>query len=226
MTLRRDPLLLGALAVVLAVMLTGATLGLEDRATGAEAERCARLTADSLARERAVTGRGARVAVLGDSYAAGLGLADPGRSWPAHLGGRVRAFGFSGSGFAAGASPCRHAWYADRAHAAAEYARTVVVQGGLNDFDRPSPEIRAGVRALLGEVRGRRVLVVGPVPAPSRASQVERVDAILAAECARAGVPYLSMLEVRLPYLADRLHLTVQGHREFAAAVAARLAGI
>lgn len=226
MTVRRDPLLLAALAVVLVVMLVpilGAAVGLGERATGADAERCSRFAFESAARERIVTGHGHRVAVLGDSYTAGLGLADPRRSWPSRLPGRVVALGFSGSGFAAGASPCTGAAFADRARDAARTAHTVVVEGGLNDYDQPDAAIRSGVRSVLRELRGHRVLVVGPVPAPARLSRVARVDHLLAAECARAGVPYLSMLDARLPYLADRLHLTATGHREFGAAVAARL---
>jgi acyl-CoA thioesterase-1 len=37
-------------------------------------------------------------------------------------------------------------------------------------------------------------------------------------------VPYVSTLDMRLPYLDDRLHLTPTGHRIFGDAVAARIA--
>jgi len=170
-----------------------------------------------------VTGSGHRVAVLGDSYSVGLGLRDPRGSWPTRLAGRVEVFGFSGSGFAAGSSPCPSSSYGVRARGAAEAAEVVVVEGGLNDVDQSGTAIRAGVRRVLAELRGHRVLLVGPVAAPSRAGRVSRVDQVLAAEGARAGVPYLSMLTLRLPYLADGLHLTAAGHRRFGDAVARRL---
>jgi acyl-CoA thioesterase-1 len=223
-TARRDPLLAALVVVLVAILVP--VLGLGGRAAGADAERCARFASESVARERVVTGHGARIAVLGDSYTAGLGLPDPARSWPSRLPGRVRAYGFSGSGFSAGASPCRGASYADRVAVVARSARTVVVEGGLNDFDQSSASIRVGVRQVLTALHGHRVLVVGPVRAPARADRIARVDRLLAGECARAGVAYLSMLDARLPYLADRLHLTSQGHRELGDVVAARVAGL
>ncbi|MBO9522922.1 MAG: SGNH/GDSL hydrolase family protein [Nocardioidaceae bacterium] len=224
MTLRREPLLLAALAVVLAAVLVP-VLG-PGSASGDTAQRCARFAFEAEARQRVVIGRGPRIAVLGDSYTAGLGLTDVARSWPSRLRGRVVAFGFSGSGFSRGASPCRAVSYADRVRVAARAAGTVVVEGGLNDVDQPASDIRSGIRRVLAALRGHRVLVVGPVAAPARASRVGRVDAVLAAECGRAGVAYLSMRDARLSYLADGLHLTPQGHRAFGDLVAARVEGL
>jgi len=211
---------IGALLTVAALMPL-----LPSAASGSTEHRCTRFARDSAARERIVTGRGATTAVIGDSYSAGLGLGHPGRSWASDLPGRVHVFGFSGSGFSAGASPCHHVAYDQRAGRALGLDPSlVVVEGGLNDFDQPAADIRAGFRRLMTEIGDRRVLVVGPPPAPLRGRSAARVDAILRAEAARSGTPYLSLIDRRFDYLRDRLHLTPAGHRRFGALVAARLA--
>jgi acyl-CoA thioesterase-1 len=219
---RRTQLLAGIAVLVLATLLTLVASG---GATGADVERCARFSAQSEARERLVTGRGDRVVVIGDSYSVGLGLREPARSWPSRLPGRVHVFGFSGSGFSAGASPCRAVAYDVRApHALRGGADLVVVEGGLNDHDQPASAVRAGFRALMRQLHGLRVLVVGPPVAPARETGARRIDAILEQESARARVPYVSMVDEQLDHLDDKLHLTPAGHRVFGDAVAAALA--
>jgi acyl-CoA thioesterase-1 len=69
-------------------------------------------------------------------------------------------------------------------------------------------------------LRGHRVLVVGPAPAPLREAGAVHVDALLARLTRAAGVPYLSMVHLSLPYLSDHLHLTPEGHRAFGDRVA------
>jgi len=210
-----------AIVIALAVLLTVLASG---GATGADAERCARFSAQSQVRERLVTGHGQRVVVIGDSYAVGLGLRDPAASWASRLPGRVHVFGYSGSGFSAQASPCGAVSYAARAaHALRGGADLVVVEGGLNDYDQPSSAVRAGFRALVRQLHGHRVVVVGPARAPDRAAGAVRVDAILRQESARTGLGYVSMLAGTFPYLDDRLHLTPAGHRQFGTRVAAAL---
>lgn len=220
---RRGRLLLaGAAAVVLALALTLHAAG---GATGADVRHCARLSAQSQEREQAIAGAGRPIVVIGDSYSVGLGLRDPAASWPSRLHGRVQVFGFSGSGFSAHASPCAGVSYAARArHALRGGADLVVVEGGLNDTDQPTAEIRAGFRALMARLAGRDVLVVGPPPAPVRAAGARRVDAILRAEAGRAGARYLSMLDRTFPYLEDHLHLTAAGHHAFGSIVEAEVA--
>jgi acyl-CoA thioesterase-1 len=190
-------------------------------ASGADAERCARFALQSQARERLATGQGERIVVIGDSYSVGLGLREPQASWPSRLPGTVHVFGFSGSGFSRDASPCPGVAYDARGPRALRgRADLVVVEGGLNDHDQPASEIRLGFRRLVDTLAGRAVLVVGPAAAPARAATARRVDAILAAESARAGVAYLSMLDHRFGYLTDGLHLTASGHRAFGDVVA------
>lgn len=218
-----------AVVAALFVSLVAAVLAvhLAARARGAEASRCERFDADATLRSQVVTGSGARVVVIGDSYSAGLGLDAPADSWPSRLAGEVHVAGFSGSGFSPGASGCAGVSFAERADAAvAPGADLVVVEGGLNDVDQPSAAIRAGFQRLLTALRDRPVVVVGPPAAPARAGAVPRVDRLLAALAERYGVPYVRTSGWHLTYLEDRLHLTVQGHRAFGDAVAARLAAL
>jgi acyl-CoA thioesterase-1 len=176
-------------------------------------------------RERLVSGHGERVVVIGDSYSVGLGLRDPKQSWPSRLPGRVHVFGFSGSGFSPRSSECPDVAYDVRApHALRGGADLVVVEGGLNDTDQPQSDVRAGFRRLMNELDGSHVVVVGPPPAPARAAGARRVDTLLRAESARAGVGYVSMIDRTLPYLDDHLHLTPAGHRAFGSIVAAEIA--
>lgn len=212
-------------AVLLALLGTFTVL-VSAGATGGDAEHCVRLALQSQVRERMVTGHGERIVVIGDSYSVGLGLRDPDRSWPSRLPGRVHVFGFSGSGFSQDASGCPGASYADRApHAMAHGASLVVVEGGLNDYDQPTADLREGFRRLVGELGSHPVLVVGPPAAPARAAAALRVDEVLREESVRAGVQYLSMADRYLPYLDDRLHLTPAGHRAFGSIVAAAITG-
>lgn len=194
-----------------------------DRPGRAEgADRCAHLAAESSARQL-VTGAGDSVVVIGDSWSIGHGLATPERSWPAQLRGRVSVFGFSGSGFSQSASPCPGVSFAARVPPAALRARQVVFAGGLNDFDQPDAEIRAGFHAAVAGLARSHVVVVGPAKAPRRVAGARAVDAILSQEAGLAGVRYVSTLDLTLPYLPDGLHLTAAGHRTFGEAVARRI---
>lgn len=217
---RRRLVLTTALALLAALVASGV---LAARAS-ASLTPCERFAAASQARAEQVTGTGERVVVIGDSWSAGLGLDRPVLSWPSRLPGRVHVAGFSGSGFSAKASPCGRVSFGDRAPAALRGgADLVVVEGGLNDFDRSRAEIETGFARVMKATAGLPVVVVGPAPAPSRAKAVPRVDALLAGLSAAYGVAYVSTADMRLPYLEDRLHLTAKGHRIFGDAVAARI---
>lgn len=198
------------------LVVAGVAIGVNDDAQASLGERCRDIARAAEVRRDAVTGSGTRIAVIGDSYAEGLGLDDPATSWPARLDGRVVVDGFSGSGFSAAASPCRGVAYSARVdRALTSQPSVVVVEGGLNDFDVPSPQLRAGARAVLHALEGHPVVVVGPPMAPQRASSVPRVDRILASVAAEVGVPYIRTTEWELEYLPDQLHLTEDGHETF-----------
>lgn len=231
-SVRRRTAALGALLVFLVVSVLVVHVADRARAVG---DRCERFAADSAARAAQVTGQvtgqdagqGRRVVVIGDSWSAGLGLDRPVASWPSRLPGTVHVAGFSGSGFAAHASACARVSFADRAAAATRGgADLVVVEGGLNDYDQPDAEIRAGFGRLMRALDGHRVVVVGPASAPSRAAAVPHVDAVLASLAARYGVAYVRTSGLALDYLDDRLHLTASGHEAFGDYVAQEIADL
>ena len=219
----RRPVVVAGLAVVLVAAALVMVLGV--RARGADVDRCDRFADASRARAAVVTGSGARVVVIGDSWSAGLGLDRTADSWPSRLAGSVHVAGFSGSGFSAQAGSCRRVSFADRAPEALRGgADLVVVEGGLNDVDVPDAEIRAGFERLMRALHGYDVVVVGPASAPARAAAVPRVDGLLADLASSYGVGYVRTADLDLPYLDDRLHLTSAGHEQFGAFVAEQLA--
>ncbi len=190
-------------------------------AEASQAERCRDIRAASEERRAGVSRQeGPRTAVIGDSWSQGSDLADPARSWPSRLEGRVVVDGFGGSGFTAEASPCQGVAFPLRVgRALATDPDLLVVQGGLNDFDVSATAVRDGVEQTLRRLEGHQVVVVGPAPAPRRAAGAARVDALLAEVAAAAGAPYVSTSDWELEYLPDRLHLTPEGHAEFGDAV-------
>ncbi len=197
-----------------------------DRA-GAGATRCQQHRLDARERAALVTGEGARTLVIGDSWSVGLGQEDLSLSWARQLAGEVHVAGFSGSGFSAHASRCGRVSFHDRAPGAASLRpELVVVQGGLNDWDQPDAAIEHGFRALMADLTGQHIVVVGPADAPARSRAVPRVDALLAALSTEYGVPYVATSDLDLSYLSDRLHLTDAGHRAFGEAVAERVEAV
>lgn len=207
-------------SVALAVLLAGCGAVLWHQETGT----CRRLDAVQGARLVDVIGSGPAVFVVGDSYAEGLDLDDPDRSWPAELASsanvQVHVDGASGSGFTTG-TPCGRADYVARA-ASIDPAAPLVLQGGLNDVDASPEEVRAAACAI---VTGRaNVAVVGPPMAPAREPDaVRRIDAALHRATAECGGRYVSTLGWDLPYNDRGLHLTPDGHREFGRLVAVAL---
>ena len=194
-------------------------------AAAVQVARCDRFTAAQEARAAAVSGRGERVVVIGDSWSAGYGLANPSQSWPARLHGRVYVDGFPGSGFSEHASGCHLVSYADRAPADLRRgASLVVVEGGLNDFDQSDAAITSGFDRLMRELHGHPVVVVGPATAPSRAAYVPRVDQLLAALSKKADVPYFSTVDLELAYQPDGLHPDQASADAFGDTVAAFIA--
>lgn len=198
------------------------------QAVGEDGGRCERFAAASADRVGVVTGAGRDVLVVGDSYAVGLLLEDPLRSWPDRLEGRVRVAGFSGSGFSREASGCGEVSFATRASDALRAhpgVDVVVVGGGLNDVDQSAAEITVGFARLMDAVGDRPVAVVGPPLAPARAEGARRVDGVLSGLATQHGATYVSTTMLELSYLADRLHLTAAGHVALGDHVAAALSG-
>ncbi|MBF4161680.1 SGNH/GDSL hydrolase family protein [Nocardioides acrostichi] len=219
--------------LVVALFLVAAALGYtllpgvgSPRAVGSDPTRCQTFETQSRARAEAVTGGGPDLLVIGDSWSAGLGLADASRSWPARLPGSVHVSAFSGSGFSEHASSCGAVSYADRAPAALRglsASTPVVLEGGLNDWDASDAAISSGFSRLVDALAGHPVTVVGPASAPSRAVYMPRIDALLGRLSRDAGWTYVSSADLDLPYLPDALHLMPAGHETFGDFVAARL---
>lgn len=210
-------------ALLLAVLLA---FYAADRA-GAGAARCQQHRVDARERTAIVTGDGAPVLVIGDSWSVGLGQDDLGRSWAGRLPGEVHVAGFSGSGFSAHASSCGRVSFHDRAPTALDTRPgLVVVEGGLNDYDQPTAAIVRGFRDLMADLAGQHVVIVGPADAPARSGAVARVDALLEELSRQYAVPYVRTSDLDLAYLPDRLHLTDEGHEEFGDAVAERIAAV
>ncbi|MCX6400794.1 MAG: SGNH/GDSL hydrolase family protein [Propionibacteriales bacterium] len=212
------------LLALLALLLTAAVSTTFLARAGAGPDRCGTTSARAEKRAALVTGSGAEVLVIGDSYSVGAGVR--GRdSWPVRLPGRIAVDGFSGSGYSVGASGCGDVSFASRAaRSLRPTTDLVVVEGGLNDFDQPLADIEAGFARLMETLGNTPVLVVGPPPAPDRPfSSVAAVDATLARLAAANGTPYLSMLGVELTYLDDDLHPDPPGHRVFGDLVANRI---
>lgn len=209
------------LLALLALLLTAAVSTTFLARAGAGPDRCGTTSARAEKRAALVTGSGADVLVIGDSYSVGAGVR--GRdSWPVRLPGRVAVDGFSGSGFSSSASGCGDVSFATRAaRSLRPTTDLVVVEGGLNDYDQPVADIEAGFARLMGAIGSTPALIVGPPPAPDRPfASVAVVDATLARLAAAHGTPYLSMLGVELTYLDDELHPDPSGHRVFGDLVA------
>ena len=224
MTARLDPRYAVPALLVVLVAVAVVTVQLVERA-GAGMSYCARHSVQAAQRAEVVSGSGAPVTVVGDSWSVGLGLEELDGSWPSRLPGRVTVAGFSGSGFSRTASPCGDVSFGTRA-LEAPLQGLVVVEGGLNDFDQPAAAIERGFRDLMADLAGHRVVVVGPADAPSRTRAVPRVDARLEELSEAYGVPYVRTSDLDLDYLDDRLHLTEDGHRDFGVAVADRIADV
>lgn len=216
------PVMMGGIVAALIGLVTALTL--VKPAVSTPPDRCTRFVQQSHAHAQDPDDPGGSTAVIGDSYAAGSGLDDPASGWTSRLPGRVFVYAFPGSGFSRDAGKCGGESFAERAPEALQFdPHLVVVQGGLNDIDQTDREIRAGLRRLLTQIGTRRVLIVGPAPAPTRYAGALRVDRVLRAAARRTGTPYLSMIERRLDYLPDGVHLTSTGHRKFGAIVANRI---
>ena len=164
------------------------------------------------------------VAVLGDSYSAGDVLDDRADGWVYQLGEQagadVRVAGVGMTGYTNGGY-CGGQEFANRVDSLlALDPNTLILQGGVNDWEADPADIQAAAADLLAKTEGvERVVMVGPTDAPQR-DNLAGVDRALAATATEHGAQYVSALGWDLEFLPDDLHLTPAGHAEYAANVA------
>ena len=178
-----------------------------------------------------VTSGDPTIAVLGDSYTQGPGLAGPEEAWPTALGERLGAEvvvdGVGSTGFTtAGLCAPAELTYGQRVDADPPDADVVVVQGGVNDalLGRPD-EVAGAAEDLLAELADvPLVVVVGPAAVPTaEASDIATVDAALRQAAGDAGRVYVPLLDAGIELLDDRLHPTASGSQRIAELVAAAI---
>ncbi|GGR64054.1 lysophospholipase L1-like esterase [Nocardioides luteus] len=187
---------------------------------------CTRLAAESVTRASVVTGVGERVVVIGDSWASGFGLDDPGQSWPRYLDGEVRVSGFGGTGYSHGLmARCGPISFSERVpDVVAQGADLVVLEGGINDSKSDLDEVEKGFRATLEELKGFDVIVLSAPKVKSRAAAIRPVNKMMRRVSKEYGVTYINVFDLDLPMLEDNTHLTPAGHEKFGEIVAHRIA--
>jgi lysophospholipase L1-like esterase len=179
------------------------------------------------------------VAVVGASFAAGIGAGAPDHAWPADLGRllrwRVVVSADPGAGFVSGGEGRRGPF--DRLTAALDlpklHPNLVIVQGGHDDIGQPQALIEQRVRRLIDTIHQQApnarigVLSVfsdqhGPTPA------ARRTDATIV-DAARHADPSVLVFDPlaghwQFPRVHDHLHPTPTGHQDIANRIAADLA--
>lgn len=168
------------------------------------------------------------IAVIGDSYSAGDVLADRKDAWTHDLGAltgaSVTVAGVGMTGYTNGGY-CDGQEFRQRVgKLTALKPDTLIVQGGVNDWEADAESVTVAAREILHMADGvPNVVLVGPTKAPSR-ENLEAIDAALAKAVEGSGRTYVSALGWDdLEFLPDRLHLTPAGHDTFAKHVAAAL---
>jgi acyl-CoA thioesterase-1 len=166
-----------------------------------------------------------KVAIIGDSYSAGDGLQDRTQGWAYRIGktqgwdtyvAGVGMTGYVNRGYCGDQAFGERITQVSRLH-----PDTLIIQGGLNDWEASERDVELAAGMLLDQVSDlRRVVLVGPTNSPERGN-LERVDHALAAAAEKHQRQYVSALGWDLEFLPDDLHLTPAGHADFAARVAA-----
>ncbi|MBT8160980.1 MULTISPECIES: SGNH/GDSL hydrolase family protein [Arthrobacter] len=168
-----------------------------------------------------------KVAILGDSYAAGDLLTDrtkgwvydlaQAKGWSEYVDG-VGYTGYTNGGF------CGDQQYGTRIANIRQLAPdTLIIEGGLNDAGKSREEVQSAADGLLRKFSAvKNVIVLGPVNAPARSGLTD-IDAALSAAAATNNRQYISALSWSFDYLPDRLHLTEASHAKFADLVAAQI---
>lgn len=168
------------------------------------------------------------VAILGDSYVMGDGLSDRAEGWAYHIGKtngwETSADGISSTGYTNGGFCGEHTYAARLPRLLQTDPDTLIIQGGLNDWQTDPADIEQAAGIALAAADGvSRVVVIGPVNAPSRARTLPSVDSALRAASESHGAEYVSTLRWDLEFLADNLHLTPAGHARFAELISAEI---
>jgi len=225
-----------ALCAVLGTALSG--LGAPSRATAAAATSvgaarpAAVVTASSLSRPL--------IAVVGASFAAGVGAGAPGASWPKQLsrmlGWRLVVSADSGAGFVARGAYRRgpFARLLGRLPLGRLRPTVLLVQGGHNDVGRPLGLIEAQVGDLIGLIHHESpATMVGVVtvfsPAGQLSAAARATDAVIVASARRADPSVLIFDPLRENWrfgrVGDGLHPSAAGHRWIASLLARQLCG-
>lgn len=213
-----------AASLLVALVAGGAVIWRHHKADADRVAACRAVT--SLNSERndstqPVTTGGPVAVVLGDSYAQGQYLDVPRQKAWSTLVGKERGWttfvdAVGGTGFSA-PGPCGGQSFPERvAEVLAHEPQLVVIEGGLNELGQsPTVERHAVQTTLEALARVPRVIVVGPPRTPGKGDPAA-TDALLRDETVKAGREYVSTITLAFPLLDDDVHLTEEGHREFA----------
>jgi len=213
-------------AAVVALVIGAGVVGFRQwRASEARATSCAAIREQADERGEIVTiegTNGVHIAILGDSYSSGDGLPDWRDAWPYALqeqtGATVSVAGIGMTGFV-NAGFCEGDEFGSRATDIAEVSPDlVIIQGGINDWQSDADSVTSAATSVISSFDAP-VIVVGPADSLQR-PEVALVDSALRQATADTGATYVSMLDEPLPMLPDQVHLTGEGHRQFAALVA------
>lgn len=160
------------------------------------------------------------VAILGDSYTAGDELDDRRQGWAYMVGSDIAGVGRTG--FVNGGY-CGNHTYGERLDSVlALKPKTLIIQGGLNDW-QAADKVADAAGALLARTGSvPRVVMVGPPDVPGRDGEAA-VDQALRSAVSISDAEYVSALDWDLEFLPDQTHLTPAGHAAFAANVASAL---
>lgn len=169
-----------------------------------------------------------RIAVIGDSYAAGDTLADRTDAWvngfAAETDATVTVLAEGGTGFT---NPgfCGDNTFGSRVDRVAETKPDlVIIEGGLNDTGASADDEQTAVRSVLRGLGAFDVVMVGPVAVPAVTGEA-KVDAWLEKAAGSANVRYVSALRWDIDLGPDDKHPSAEGHAEFARRLSAAIAG-
>jgi lysophospholipase L1-like esterase len=178
------------------------------------------------------------VAVVGASFAAGIGAGAPNRAWPADLGRlihwRVVVSADPGAGFVSGGDHDRGPF--DRLTAALDLARLrpdlVLVQGGHDDVGQPLALIGRRVGQLIDTIHREapqaRIGVLSVFSGQQGPTAAMRRTDVTIVACARHADPSVLVFDPlagpwQFPRVHDHLHPTPAGHQDIAERLAAGL---